>query len=492
MLILALFLIAVRCSTVPDESSDASASTDSSVQPSNQVESLGNQPDHTEGALLIGAESPSPPRKTRDRFSPMTASIIVENVHTEAATSSAADETVDPFVLELEALLSESTTLPRVSTPHTLPPIAVPIPATPASVTEDKTVELSPWSDFAHVDPAEVAPETDDAIAALAQLEILDLVKLHTGRPCQIGKYFQTVKKLGMGAFGLALLCKVSGRGNIALKLTASDSCACEEVHALKVITAAKGRLPNHKGVPRMVDFLGGCPLSATVYCMVFEPLGLSLRDILNYNKCGFHLEDIQAIGYDVLHALDFLHLNRYVHTDIKPENILLTRKPVASHIPLRFVPLFAPLPTVSESVIRPVKDSSGVMIKVIDLGNAHAPSDVTASTLPYRSPEALRKKRWTYATDMWSVGCLLGELCIGRYLIENLDDADPLNEFRIQETLTYGLERKVSPHCRELYTLLSDCMLIEDPKIRETPVRAARHSFFTRKGRLESHAFVF
>lgn len=59
--------------------------------------------------------------------------------------------------------------------------------------------------------------------------------------------------------------------------------------------------------------------------CMVFEVLGSNLLDLIiraNYN--GIPLENVRTIMRQVLQGLDFLHRLSIIHTDIKPENILL------------------------------------------------------------------------------------------------------------------------------------------------------------------------
>jgi serine/threonine protein kinase len=61
-------------------------------------------------------------------------------------------------------------------------------------------------------------------------------------------------------------------------------------------------------------------------YCMVMEPLGRSLYDVIKDNDyTGFGIAAVREFARQLLEALDFLQRMNLIHTDLKPENVLLT-----------------------------------------------------------------------------------------------------------------------------------------------------------------------
>jgi serine/threonine protein kinase len=122
----------------------------------------------------------------------------------------------------------------------------------------------------------------------------------------------------------------------------------------------------------------------------------------------GIPVHIIKLIVRDVLKGLDFLHLNcRVIHTDLKPENVLLSHPMQESLDMIRkheFVDEILPL------------------VKIVDLGNAcwtykHFTDYIT--TRQYRSPEAIVEFEYSTAVDIWSLACITFELITGEYLFD-------------------------------------------------------------------------
>ena len=127
--------------------------------------------------------------------------------------------------------------------------------------------------------------------------------------------------------------------------------------------------------------------------CLVFEQLHYNLFDILSYNDfTGIDIHHVQRIAYEVffnhhhhhqlLCALRYIHSdkNRIIHSDVKPENILLT-------------------------------EHNGCDIKLIDFVSSSYFGSCIFSYIQsryYRAPEVILGLPYNSAIDMWSVGCVL------------------------------------------------------------------------------------
>ncbi|NXW38246.1 MK15 kinase, partial [Phaetusa simplex] len=114
--------------------------------------------------------------------------------------------------------------------------------------------------------------------------------------------------------------------------------------------------------------------------------------------KKGNLLKDIHKcyILYQLLKATKFIHSGNVIHRDQKPSNILL---------------------------------DADCFVKLCDFGLARSlcqmnedqgnpPLTEYVATRWYRAPEILLSSRsYTKGVDMWSIGCILGELLLGKPL---------------------------------------------------------------------------
>ena len=125
-------------------------------------------------------------------------------------------------------------------------------------------------------------------------------------------------------------------------------------------------------------------------YIVMEYVAGRTLRDVLNDGRKVLP-ERALEIMLGVLAALDYSHRAGIIHRDIKPANVMLT----------------------------PAGD-----VKVMDFGIARAISEGTSSvtqtqavvgTAQYLSPEQARGETVDSRSDVYSAGCLLYELLVGR-----------------------------------------------------------------------------
>merc|ERR1712217_885332 len=167
-------------------------------------------------------------------------------------------------------------------------------------------------------------------------------------------------------------------------------------------------------------------------FCLVFEPLGVSLYDFMKKNHYrGFWMQDIQSMARQSLKALKFLHGElKLAHTDLKPENILLESMEPGrrSHFPREafWQERARKASGREEEYLRP----ASYQIKLIDFGNATYEDEHHSSiinTRQYRGPEVLLETGWQERSDIWSIGCILAEMYTGELLFGTHEDIEHL-----------------------------------------------------------------
>ncbi|KAL3724887.1 hypothetical protein ACJRO7_029973 [Eucalyptus globulus] len=130
---------------------------------------------------------------------------------------------------------------------------------------------------------------------------------------------------------------------------------------------------------------------------IVCELLKANLYEFHKFNRESggevyFTMPRLQSITIQCLEALRFLHGLGLIHCDLKPENIL-------------------------------VKSYSRCEVKVIDLGSSCFETDHLCSYVQsrsYRAPEVILGLPYDKKIDVWSLGCILAELCTGNVLFQN------------------------------------------------------------------------
>ncbi|KAM7384255.1 hypothetical protein PAMA_011550 [Pampus argenteus] len=128
---------------------------------------------------------------------------------------------------------------------------------------------------------------------------------------------------------------------------------------------------------------------------LIFEYMDTDLHAVI---KKGTLLKDIHKryVMYQLLKAIKFLHSGNVIHRDKKPSNVLL---------------------------------DTDCVVKLCDFGLARSLNQIQedsgnpalteyVATRWYRAPEILLgSTRYTKGVDMWSLGCILGEMLLGKAL---------------------------------------------------------------------------
>ncbi|NWQ91953.1 MK15 kinase, partial [Burhinus bistriatus] len=140
---------------------------------------------------------------------------------------------------------------------------------------------------------------------------------------------------------------------------------------------------------------------------LIFESMETDLHAVI---KKGNLLKDIHKcyILYQLLKATKFIHSGNVIHRDQKPSNILLDAD---CFVKLCDFGLARSLCQMSE-----------------DQGNP--PLTEYVATRWYRAPEILLSSQsYTKGVDMWSIGCILGELLLGKPLFPGTSTVNQIEQ---------------------------------------------------------------
>jgi serine/threonine protein kinase len=210
---------------------------------------------------------------------------------------------------------------------------------------------------------------------------------------------YQVVQVAGTGNFARVYECvDITTTQRVAVKVLKKgyERDADFECDVLKGIGRSD---PNDaEGIVKLVERTTSQGLAV----IVFKLKGAPLRNA----RIPMSDPDAKQVLQDVADALAFLHFRvKAVHTDLKPENILAELSSVSTPNGFR-------------------------KWCICDFGSASFYKDGQLdrdliTTRPYRAPEVVLNRGWSYPSDTWSLGCILYELRTGKKLFDCHTDAD-------------------------------------------------------------------
>ncbi|XP_048582093.1 serine/threonine-protein kinase 36 isoform X2 [Nematostella vectensis] len=193
---------------------------------------------------------------------------------------------------------------------------------------------------------------------------------------------YHILELIGEGSFGKVYKGRRKYTGNfVALKFIPKTGRSEKELKCLqREIDIMRGL--QHENIIRLLDSFE----TPQEVCVVTEYAAGELFQILE-DDGALPEEQVQRIACQLVKALYYLHSHRILHRDMKPQNILIGKHGV---------------------------------VKLCDFGFARAMSINTLvltsikGTPLYMSPELVQEKPYDYNSDLWSLGCILYELCVG------------------------------------------------------------------------------
>ena len=188
-------------------------------------------------------------------------------------------------------------------------------------------------------------------------------------------------------------------------------------------------------------------------FCIVIELLHKTLYQLLEMNNLeGISLNSIRYILRQILKSVEFMHNLKIVHTDLKPENILLSINKGTNNLNGNSNLNLSNLNN-QKSILNQINNNTSgintnnmsnlslinqrVNIKIADFGNScflkNLDSKIYLQSLYYRAPEAILHLRdKNEKIDIWSIGCILGELYLGNPIMPGNSSYDQLYKINI------------------------------------------------------------
>lgn len=311
------------------------------------------------------------------------------------------------------------------------------------------------------------------------------------GAPEQESRTYTAQRILGKGSFGVVYQASVLETGEIVAIKSIRMQDKDREIQILK-------ELRDHPNVVALNGaFMSDENSNEPKLNMVLEFLSDTLhRVIKHYNAQHKTMEQsyVKLYLYQLLRGLAFVHGRGIVHCDIKPQNLLL------------------------EGKTHKLKLCDFGTARRMDLKKDDPANRPYVCSRYYRAPELiLGSVTYTTSIDLWSSGCVFGEMILGQPLFTGKDGINQLVEIikvlgtpSVQELRAmnpnypeYDFQPKVEPLAWETVfkgetpreaNELAGLLLRFDPASRLPPLQALMHWNFDqlRGDRRSGHLFLF
>ncbi len=223
---------------------------------------------------------------------------------------------------------------------------------------------------------------------------------------CRSVEAYEQIEFIAQGTYGIVFKARGNETGEIVavkrVKMGHEEGKEGFPVTALRETNVLLSL--NHPNIVRVKEMvMGSTP--GKVY-MVMEHFETDLKSLMqNRLKQGDHFitAEVKCLMQQLLRGVAHLHEHWYIHRDIKSSNLLY---------------------------------GSGGRLAICDFGLARKyeyplrPYTHVVVTLWYRGPELLLGcRQYGPALDMWSVGCMMGELLRGDALFQGKGEVDQLSK---------------------------------------------------------------
>ncbi|KAJ8653594.1 hypothetical protein O0I10_010744 [Lichtheimia ornata] len=297
---------------------------------------------------------------------------------------------------------------------------------------------------------------------------------------------FQKLNRVGEGTYGVVYRVRDRKTKQIVAlkKIRMERETDGMPISSLREISILKRM--SHQNIVNVTDVAVGPKLESIF--LVMEYCEQDLGTLLDMVPTPYTPSEVKCLMLQLLRGLEHCHNHSIIHRDLKMSNLLLT--------------------------------STG-LLKIADFGLARTvglssrPMTPNVVTLWYRSPELLLGGSiYTTAVDLWSAGCILGELMQHRPLLPGSTEQSQLNlivnllgtpneniwpgytSLPLADTFNwpkqdYNNIKLMFPRYSENTTSLLAELLTYNPKTRLTVKRALAHPYFSESPRAQDPSLL-
>lgn len=246
---------------------------------------------------------------------------------------------------------------------------------------------------------------TEGETSEIAEEQPLLRFQPPTWQSCRSVERFDRLNHIEEGSYGYVSRAREEGSGDIvAIKKLKLDPVAdggfpVTALREIQCLTAAK-----HRHIVGLREILTGEGEARGSVYLVMDFIEHDLKTLQEEMEEPFVASEVKTLLLQLASAVEFLHDHWILHRDLKTSNILMNNRGE---------------------------------IKLADFGMARfcgdpPPSNLTqlVVTLWYRAPELLLgAKTYDGAIDMWSIGCIFGELLTRQPLLQGKNEVDELSK---------------------------------------------------------------
>ena len=243
--------------------------------------------------------------------------------------------------------------------------------------------------------------------------------------------------EVGQGVFGTVYRVRAKENNKLfAVKKVENLLTTPKNAENTDTATPIEARILQNTNHSNIIKYFGAFPQNQKFY-IVME---FADKGTLSTHKMDWSEENIWEFLTQMTSALNYLHEERIIHRDIKPDNILC----------------------VSEGI----ESKKAVTFKLADFGTAKIFSKDSQSKLytntyvgtpGYMAPEVVFREDYTFSADMWSLGAVISFVCNnGEHLFKDkydvmrwLGNEDPLPE-HFTATLRNVVNMLLQPNYQE------------------------------------------